>query len=187
MTTLPTSFDGMIESKYMKKDDVETPRTLTVAAFTRENVAQKGEPDEHKWIMHFREQDMKPMVLNPTNVQLLKLALGVNSPAESVGKRVTVFNDPTVSFGGKLTGGVRIRSAMPASGDFDDFEDTATKEKELSEAAREGIQALQAAWSGLSVGTKYALRPKLPALKEIATKADATPKNVDTLDDDIPF
>ena len=121
---LPNSFDGMIESKYMKKDDVETPRTLTVGGFTRENVAQKGEPDEHKWLMHFRETDAKPMVLNPTNVQLLKLALGVGSPGKAIGKRVTVFNDPTVSFGGKLTGGVRIRSAAQSEGnDFDDFGD----------------------------------------------------------------
>lgn len=110
MNQLPNSFEQMTESKYMKKDDVEEPKLLTIANFTRENVAQQGEEPEYKWTVHWMEQGMRPLVLNATNLQLMKLALGVNGPAEAIGHQIVAYNDPTVSFGGKLTGGVRLRA-----------------------------------------------------------------------------
>jgi hypothetical protein len=69
--------------------------------------------DEDKMICHFKE-DVKPMVLNRTNAQLIAVATGANKAGEAVGKQVVVYNDPTISFGGKITGGLRIKKLSGA-------------------------------------------------------------------------
>jgi hypothetical protein len=109
MSQVPNTFEQMIESKYLKKEDCMPDRLLTIRDFQQENVAQQGEPPEHKWALYF-EEEAKPLLLNSTNIQLLKLHLGVPGPAHAIGRKVVLFNDPTVSFGGKLTGGIRLRA-----------------------------------------------------------------------------
>jgi len=71
--------------------------------------------------LHF-EEDVKPMVLNRTNAQLVAVATGAKVAGEARGKRIVVFNDPTVSFGGKITGGLRIKkiAGAPKSPKMDD-------------------------------------------------------------------
>ena len=127
---LPNSFEQMIESKYIKKEDVTPDKLYTIAEFKRINIAQETEPPDYKWALQF-EEEAKPLLLNSTNIQLLKLALNVSGPAEAIGRKIVAFNDPSVSFGGKLTGGVRLRAArtrppaapvvLPAAGQYDDL------------------------------------------------------------------
>jgi hypothetical protein len=70
---------------------------------------------------------VKPMVLNRTNSQLVAVATGARIAGDAKGKQVVVFNDPTVSFGGKITGGLRIKKLAgepkPATGKANDFDD----------------------------------------------------------------
>jgi len=108
--TLPDSFEAMTESKYLRKEDVESPKLLTVASFTKENVARKDEPPKIKWIVHWLEQGVRPMVLGSTTQMQLKTATGAGKPAECVGHQVVAYNDPNVMFGTKMTGGVRLRA-----------------------------------------------------------------------------
>lgn len=120
---------AMIPSKFLKKEDVDPPKLVTIKAMRQANVAMDDQPEELKWTVLFKELD-KPMVLNSTNIQLLVKALGTDETDEWVGKQVVVYNDPNVSFAGKITGGVRIRAPKkktaeaPAAGPTDnDFED----------------------------------------------------------------
>lgn len=106
---LPASFEQMIESKYLKKEDVTPDKLYTIRHFELVNAAQEGESPEMKWCMYFEEVD-KGILLNSTNIQLMKLALGVEGPAQAIGRKIVLFNDPTVSFGGKLVGGIRLRA-----------------------------------------------------------------------------
>lgn len=119
---------AMIPSKFLKKEDVDPPKLVTIKAMRQANVAMDDQPEELKWTVLFKELD-KPMVLNSTNIQLLVKALGTDETDEWVGKQVVVYNDPNVSFAGKITGGVRIRapkkkteapSAVPTDNDFED-------------------------------------------------------------------
>ena len=123
------SFDRLVpsESTYLAKDDVgEDGVDLTVRGFKRETV--KGDAgDEHKIVLYFVETGFKPMILNKTNSTLLGMATGVTSAGEARGKRINVYCDPTVQFGGRIVGGLRIRKATgaapkaaPAGTDFDD-------------------------------------------------------------------
>lgn len=104
------SFNELVpsDSKYLRKDDVgEDGTILTIKGFTREMV--KGDDgDEDKVVMHFVE-DVRPMILNKTNSQLLATITGVRVAGEAKGKKLVVFNDPSVSFGGKITGGLRLK------------------------------------------------------------------------------
>lgn len=118
----------MKQSKYIKKEDVGQGKLVTIADLQEQNVAMEDQPPELKWVMHFHEFQ-KGMVLNWTNVQLIAKALGTEETDEWKGKKIVLFEDANVSFGGKLTGGIRVRAARlkpdtqteePKKPDFDD-------------------------------------------------------------------
>lgn len=105
----------MIESKYLKKEDLNDEEVIvTIVKLGQGNVAMEDQPEELKWMMKFREFK-KPFVLNSTNIQLLTKALGTDETDEWVGKEVVLYVDDNVSFGGKLVGGIRVKSAKPAA------------------------------------------------------------------------
>lgn len=99
----------MLESKYLKKEDVDPPKLLTIVGFDKVNVAREDEAPDFKWIMKF--QECKPMVVNSTNLHLVAQALGSDDTDHWIGKKIVAFSDPNVSFGGKLVGGIRLRAA----------------------------------------------------------------------------
>lgn len=104
------SFDELVpsKSKYLSKTDVgEDGLVLTIKGFRMETI-EGDDGQEDKMVMHFAE-DVKPMVLNRTNSQLVAVATGASKVGDAKGKQIIVYNDPTVSFGGKITGGLRIR------------------------------------------------------------------------------
>lgn len=104
------SFDSLVpsKSKYLTKDDVgEDGLILTIRGFKMETI-KSDEGDEDKVVCYFVE-DVKPMVVNRTNSQLIGSATGARTAGESVGKQIVVYNDPSVGFGGKVTGGLRVK------------------------------------------------------------------------------
>ena len=105
---LDMKISQLSEGKYLKKDDVEPPIKVKIESISQENLAQEGQPVEMKYVLHFTEG--KPLVLNMTNGQLISIALGSEETDDWVGSEIVLFNDPSVSFGGKLTGGVRARA-----------------------------------------------------------------------------
>lgn len=105
-------FDQMNEGKHLKKEDFPQPALLTIAGFKRENVARDDEPQEMKWVVYFQEID-RGLALNVINTQSLKTATGRESSEESIGCKVVLYNDPNVTMGGKLVGGVRVRAPRP--------------------------------------------------------------------------
>lgn len=106
------SFDELVptNSKYLKQGDVgEAGVILTVRGFKQESLEADDGSKEDKIVLYFMEQDYKPMVLNKTNAQLLALATGAKVAGDAKGKTIIVYADPSVGFGGKMTGGLRIR------------------------------------------------------------------------------
>lgn len=100
------------ESKYMKKEDIHGEPTLTIKSWTEDNLAQEGEPKENKCILHWVEQDVKPLVMNATNLQIIARDLQSTDTDNWIGAKVVLYVDPNVSFGGKLIGGIRVRRAF---------------------------------------------------------------------------
>jgi hypothetical protein len=97
------------QSKFLTKADVGTGVLVTVKAIFQENVAKEGAPEELKWCMSFEETD-KPMVLNSTNGQILAAISKSEETDAWPGHKIVLYEDPTVSYGGKLVGGIRIRA-----------------------------------------------------------------------------
>src|SRR5690348_13999808 len=55
----------MMESKYLRQNDVDDEVTVTVAGLKKVNVARDDEDPEYRWTVKFNEFP-KPMVLNVT-------------------------------------------------------------------------------------------------------------------------
>lgn len=98
----------MIESKYLKQEDVGDGVTVTIKGFKKTNVAREDEEAQYKYVM-FLEEFEKPLVLNSTNIQLCTKILGSDDTDDWIGKKVILYTDENVSFAGKLTGGIRVR------------------------------------------------------------------------------
>lgn len=100
----------LAKSNYLKKEDCGPNGILvTIKELTEENIARDGAPEELKWCLHFHESE-KPLVLNPTNGQLIAAITGKNDTDEWPGLKIVLYNEPSVTFGGKITGGIRIRA-----------------------------------------------------------------------------
>jgi len=99
----------MRESKFLKQSDVGVGALMTITGCAQHNVAMQGADPEMKWCLSFREAD-KPLVLNSTNTQLCEKICGSDDTDDWMGHKVVLYTDPTVSFGGKVVGGIRVRA-----------------------------------------------------------------------------
>lgn len=99
----------MLESKFLKKEDVGAGVLFTVESCEQHNVAKQGADPEPKWCLTFVESD-KPLVLNSTNIQLCQKIFDSDDTDDWLGKRIVLYSDPNVSFQGKLVGGIRVRA-----------------------------------------------------------------------------
>lgn len=99
----------MTESKFLKRADVGAGKLLTIQECQQENVAKEGQPPEMKWCVFFQETE-KPLVLNRTNGELIAMITGERNSDNWGGHKVVLYDDPSISYGGKLVGGIRIRA-----------------------------------------------------------------------------
>lgn len=96
----------MIVSKFLKKEDFEEDRVLTIKGVKLEDMP--GNEGQQKWVLYFREEP-KGLAMSVTTIRVLEQAFGSDSD-HWIGNRVKVYVDPSVSFGGKVVGGLRIRT-----------------------------------------------------------------------------
>ena len=98
-------------SKFLKKEDVGEGTLVTIKEVHQENVAKEGADPEMKFCLTF-DQFEKPLVLNSTNAQIIAQLTEHEHDIEKnwVGARVVLYNDPNVSYAGKLIGGIRVRA-----------------------------------------------------------------------------
>lgn len=111
-----TPLDSLVpsESKYLAKEDVgEAGKNLTIKGFTRETVGHGADADE-RTVMHFTEE-VKPMVINKTNMARLGVITKARTAGEAAGKKINVYNDPMIEFGGKIVGGIRLRPVQESA------------------------------------------------------------------------
>lgn len=98
----------MKSSKFLKREDAGRGTLATIREVTQENVALEGAPQELKWCAHFDELE-KGLVLNWTNLQLIARIAKDENTDNWGGVKIVLYDDPNVSFGGKLVGGIRVR------------------------------------------------------------------------------
>ena len=103
------SVHDLKESRFITQHDVEPPVLVTIKSFEEINVAKPGAEEEFRWCVWFREFD-KPMTLNSTNGQIIAAIIGNDELDNAIGQNVVLYRDPTISFGGRVMGGIRIRA-----------------------------------------------------------------------------
>ena len=107
-----TDINALFPSNYLKKEDLPQPTLVTITGVKVEDVSKDNEPTENKPIVYF--QECAPLVLNKVNAGRITYVLGTGEVEQWTGKQITLFNDPTVEFGGKMIGGIRVQ--MPPAG-----------------------------------------------------------------------
>lgn len=101
--------DEMKESRFLGKADLGKPMLATIRGIKKDNVAKKDATPEMKWCLLIQQSE-KPMILNSTNRELLAHITGSRNTDDWIGKTVVIYHDPTISFGGELKGGIRVRA-----------------------------------------------------------------------------
>lgn len=104
----------MREGKFLKQSDVGAGLLVTVSGCEQHDVAAQGAGPEMKWCLTFSELD-KPLVLNSTNIQLCERIFGSDDTDEWMGKALVLYVDPSISYGGKIVGGIRVRAPKPTA------------------------------------------------------------------------
>ena len=95
-------------SNYLSKEDVAAGPIRGTIADVRFETIKGDRGDEDKPVMSFKEDGLKPMILNNTNWQTAEDAYGDESDGWR-GKTIELYLDPGVMFGNKKVGGVRVR------------------------------------------------------------------------------
>jgi hypothetical protein len=114
------NINDMKESKFLKQQDCDPAILVTIQKLYQDNVAKKNDPPELKWVIKFAEQE-KPLVLNATNAQIIAQFLGSEDTDDWIGHKIVLYRDPSISYGGKVVGGVRARAPkyqQPVGGKF---------------------------------------------------------------------
>jgi hypothetical protein len=99
----------MLQSKYLKKEDVQDEVIATIVKLEKKNVALEDQPPEYKWLLTFEELT-KPLILNVTNIRILGKAFGEET-GRWMGQQVILYVDEGVTYAGQLVGGIRLRVA----------------------------------------------------------------------------
>lgn len=100
---------GLKQSKFLTRNDVGAGILVTIKELFQENVAKEGAPEELRYCLSFEETE-KPMVLNNTNGQIIAQITKSEETDAWPGHKIVCYDDPNVSFGGKLVGGIRVRA-----------------------------------------------------------------------------
>jgi hypothetical protein len=100
----------MVKSKYFRAVDVQgqRPLILTIADVTEELMGRGGGRQDVKCFLWFTET-LKGLQLNKSRVAILEAAYGPDSVLWT-GKRVRLSFDPTVIFGGRAVGGIKLET-----------------------------------------------------------------------------
>ena len=100
------------ETRFITKDEVGDGMPVCIDHLTVETLEDEKGQLENKTILHFKHGE-KPLILNQTNKELLKAIHG-DKVGDILDKWIVLFNDRTIMFGGRVTGGVRLRAATDA-------------------------------------------------------------------------
>jgi hypothetical protein len=111
------SFDSLLPSKFIKKEDVTPPVVLTISGYgTITLMNKKTGADEEAPTLMF-EETPKTIVYKAWTSDALKEIFPAGRSA-SIGQKVELFVDPSVKMEGRKVGGVRIRAVQGKAAPF---------------------------------------------------------------------
>jgi hypothetical protein len=128
--------DEAYGSRFLGVADIGDKKVRTkILRVRKEEVKDRDTGRMKKKLLIFFDGIDKPLVLNVTNKNILVDALG-KAPAGWINTSVGILVDPNVGFGGKKTGGVRLRVLLPPAAAAKPATKPATKATKTKAAAR---------------------------------------------------
>lgn len=106
------SFDKYRNTRYLQKTEVGKGILVTIAKITEENVAPDDQPEEIKYVLHFREK-YKPWVPNIGSLDEIRAMTGSDDVDQWTGTCIVLYVNPDVEMKGKRVGGIRCRTPKP--------------------------------------------------------------------------
>src|SRR6187431_2762464 len=107
-----TSYKKFVgNAKYLKKEDIPSPVNTSIL-WIKEEVTAPGKGTETRLVLYL-DGFKKGLVLNATNAQALEEITGTDDCEKWEDISIQVYVDPDVKYGGKKTGGIRIRKLVP--------------------------------------------------------------------------
>lgn len=109
-----THYKTLINPDYLGAYAVEDGKdlVLTIDKILSEVITGTGGKKETCPVMHFVEQ-VKPMIVNSTNFKMMKRLFQSPFIEDWYGKKIAIYADRNVKFGGELVEGLRIRPTLP--------------------------------------------------------------------------
>lgn len=103
-------------AKYLKKEDIPSPVDTSILWIKEEEVTAPGKGTETRLVLYF-DGLKKGLVLNMANADALAEITGTDDYEQWSDLPVQLYVDPDVKYGGKKTGGIRIRKgpSVPVS------------------------------------------------------------------------
>lgn len=106
-------FELLFPSEYIKHVELKGKDvTLTIKKVELSDLQMRGGRKKKRGVLWFKETDKK-LVLCRATAEVI-VGLYGKFTGEWVGKRITIYPDPTVTFGPETVGGTRIRNRKPA-------------------------------------------------------------------------
>ena len=109
------NIDDLSESKFLTKKDCGRGILVTITEIRMQNVARQNEPAENKAIVYFAEAE-KGLACNKINREVIASIVGSRDTDHWRGHKVVLYDDPNIIYGGKVTGGIRVRAPRPQPG-----------------------------------------------------------------------
>ncbi|MCJ7482623.1 MAG: hypothetical protein MUO31_06630 [Thermodesulfovibrionales bacterium] len=103
------SWDKYKNTTFIQKSDVERGALVTIDRVTEENVAPDSQPEEIKYVIHFKE-DYKPWSPGITTLDIIGQIAGIGDVDKWPGTKLVLYLDQNVAYKGKITGGIRCRA-----------------------------------------------------------------------------
>src|SRR5262249_30984027 len=112
-TPTEADLDAAYSSRFLGVVDFGNKKIRTkIAKVRKEEVKDRDSGKLKKRFLVWFDHIDKCLVLNPTNKNILVAALGKN-PAAWKGADIGILVDPSVTYAGRPTGGVRLRVLLP--------------------------------------------------------------------------
>jgi hypothetical protein len=110
---LKKSFRAYVgDAQFLKKEDISDPVDTELLLVKEEKVTTPGKGTRTRLVAYF-DGLSKGLVLNTANCETLAEKTGTDDPNEWKDVSVQLYVDPDVKYGGKKTGGIRIRKLAP--------------------------------------------------------------------------
>ena len=97
-----------LPGKYLAKEDFDPPRVVEIQKVAIEEI-EGGGSVENKPILYFKGS-RRGIVLNGTNWDLIVKITGKDDSDDWYGAQIEVYHDPSIRFGPRKVGGIRVRA-----------------------------------------------------------------------------